>query len=172
MFKQSYSAEVHNPFEWNCLPSCYPGIKAKGKATFPSLTTMSVSMSSLMRSSSPTWKSWNLIQKRSSTWICKRAGDLTPSFHTEFVPLPAVTTNTPDMLQRIQHDKYFHQIYLKPENMLSLFSVEFQMNPMEELVFSLSFLSRNKEAWVRFEWIASPHFPWFTMEIHTDTQRS
>lgn len=76
------------------------------------------------------------------------------------------------MLQQIQQDKYFHQIYLKPENMLSLFLVEFQMNPMQELVFSLSILSRDKEAWVRFELIASPHFPWFTMEIHTDTGRS
>lgn len=56
--------------------------------------------------------------------------------------------------------------------MLSLFLVEFQMNPMQELVFSLSILSRDKEAWVRFELIASPHFPWFTMEIHTDTGRS
>lgn len=62
------------------------------------------------------------------------------------------------MLQQIQHDKYFHQIYLKPENMLSLFSVEFQRNPTQELVFSLSFLSEDKEAWVRFELIDSPHF--------------
>lgn len=78
------------------------------------------------------------------------------------------------MLQQIQYDKYFHQIYLKPENMFSLlFSVEFQINIMEEIVFSLSFLFRNKEAWRRFELlIAPPHLPWFTVEIHTDIQES
>jgi len=68
------------------------------------------------------------------------------------------------MLQQRQHDKYFHQIYLKPENMFSLlFSVDFQINIMEEMAFSLSLLSRSKEAWGRFELlIAPPHPPWLT----------
>lgn len=78
------------------------------------------------------------------------------------------------MLQQRQHDKYFHQIYLKPENMFSLlFSDEFQMNIMEEMAFSLSFLSRNKEAWRRFELLIAPRrLPWFTVEILTHAEES